>query len=263
MTATWTPGLPSVVSGLVRSSSLPALAPERSCSAAFFRGAAAGLGGATGAAVALWPATVSLKFLAPAAAAAATGAATGAAAAAGADAGVAAFTEPGRSTMVFSKSAALACPATASFTYFSLYLPSSMMSLFCRKCFLIGCPLTTVPLVLPRSSRNESCRMVTMTACSPLTARLSIWMSLCGLRPMVVRSLVRAISLRTKPSILSISFAIAVSLCSNYFKLFEPAHHLAHDAARRGVVPQHPDQDYRNIVSAPVVIGRLHQVLRT
>src|SRR2546430_10791776 len=126
-----------------------------------------------------------------------------------------------------------------------------------------SCPLTTVPLVLPRSSRNESCRMVTMTACSPLTARLSIWMSLCGLRPMVVRSLVKAISLRTRPSILSISFAIAVSLCSNYFKLFDPAHHLAHDAARRGVVPQHPDQNYRNIVSAPVVIGRLHQVLRT
>src|SRR5437899_1674201 len=73
-----------------------------------------------------------------------------------------------------------------------------------------------VQLVLPRSSRNESCRMVTMTACSPLTARLSIWMSLCGLRPMVVRSLARAISLRTRLSILSISFAIAVSLCSNY-----------------------------------------------
>ena len=32
--------------------------------------------------------------------------------------------------------------------------------------------------------------MVTITACSPLMARLSIWMSLCGLRPMVVRSLV-------------------------------------------------------------------------
>src|SRR6266581_1190971 len=36
-----------------------------------------------------------------------------------------------------------------SFTYFSFLLPSSMMSLFCSKCFLIGCPLTTVPLVLP------------------------------------------------------------------------------------------------------------------
>src|SRR5438034_778525 len=31
-----------------------------------------------------------------------------------------------------------------------------------RKCFLIGLPLTTVPLVLPRSSRNESFRMVTI-----------------------------------------------------------------------------------------------------
>ena len=84
-----------------------------------------------------------------------------------------------------------------------------MTSLFCRKCFLIGLPLTTVPLVLPRSSRNESLRIVTMTACSPLTARLSIWMSLCGLRPMVVRSFVKGISLSTRPSMLSISFAIA------------------------------------------------------
>src|SRR5258706_16248391 len=115
MTANCTPGLPSVVSGLVRSSSLPALAPERSCSAAFFCGAAAGLDGATGAAVTLWPATVSPKFFAPAATA------TGAAAAgAGAGAGAADFVEPGRSTMVFSKSAALACPAGASFTYLSL-----------------------------------------------------------------------------------------------------------------------------------------------
>src|SRR5258706_16414069 len=37
-----------------------------------------------------------------------------------AGAGAADFVEPGRSTMVFSKSAALACPAGASFTYLSL-----------------------------------------------------------------------------------------------------------------------------------------------
>src|SRR6185295_15003190 len=94
--------------------------------------------------------------------------------------------DAGRSTMVFSKSA-LSPPAPAPLASprnFSLYLPSSMTSLFCRKCFLTGLPLTTVPLVLPRSSRKESFRIVTMTACSPLTARLSIWMSLWGLRPM-------------------------------------------------------------------------------
>jgi len=127
-----------------------------------------------------------------------------------APAAAAAFIAEGRSTMVFSKSAFSPLAAgAASPTNLSLYLPSSMTSLFCRKCFLIGLPLTTVPLVLPRSSRNESLRMVTMTACSPLTARLSIWMSLWGLRPMVVRSFVKGISLRTSPSMLSISFAIS------------------------------------------------------
>src|SRR5215831_13518497 len=88
------------------------------------------------------------------------GVGAGAAAAAGAAGGAAGAGEgliaPGRSTIVFSKSAALATPAGLSLTYFSLYLPSSMTSLFCRKCFLIDWPLTTVPLVLPRSSRNES-----------------------------------------------------------------------------------------------------------
>ncbi len=56
-----------------------------------------------------------------------------------------------------------------------------------------------------------------MTACSPLTARLSIWMSLWGLRPMVVRSFVKGISLSTRPSMLSISFAIAFPLGSLLF----------------------------------------------
>src|SRR5882672_7647375 len=49
MTATCTPGLPSVVSGLVRSISLPALAPERSCRAADFCGAPPGLADTGGA----------------------------------------------------------------------------------------------------------------------------------------------------------------------------------------------------------------------
>src|SRR5882724_3916458 len=198
-----------------------------------------------------------MAFAAAGATAAAVAALAGPAAA-GAGAGLIA---PGRNTRVFSKSATLAPPAGASLTYLSLYLPSSMMSLFCRKCFLIDWLLTTVPFVLPRSSRNESCRIVTMTACSPLTARLSIWMSLCGLRPMVVRSLVRLISFRTRPSMLSISFAIAVSLCSTI--LPKPAHYLVHGTARRGEIPQHPDEYHRNIVPPPVIVRRLHQMLRT
>ena len=133
-----------------------------------------------------------------------------AAAAAALACSVAARTWAGRSTIVFSKSAlSPAATGFASPMNLSLYLPSSMTSLFCRKCFLIALPLTTVPLVLPRSSRKESFRIVTMTACSPLTARLSIWMSLWGLRPMVVRSFVKGISLRTSPSMESISFAIS------------------------------------------------------
>jgi hypothetical protein len=45
-------------------------------------------------------------------------------------------------------------------------------------------------------------------ACSPLIARLSMTMSLCGLRPMVVRSFVSGYSRITMPSRLRISFAI-------------------------------------------------------
>src|SRR3954462_11806042 len=79
----------------------------------------------------------------------------------------------GRNTIVFSKSALLML-AGVSFTYLSLYLPISIVSLPCKKCFFTGWPFTKVPLVLPKSSRNESFRMVIITACSPLTARLSI-----------------------------------------------------------------------------------------
>jgi hypothetical protein len=113
--------------------------------------------------------------------------------------------------MVFSKSAAVAAVG-ASLKYLSLCLPSSTTSLFCRKCFLIGLPFTMVPLVLPRSSMNESFRMVMIAACSPLTARLSIWMSLWGLRPMRVRSLESVNSLSTCPSTLRISLAMVFVL---------------------------------------------------
>jgi len=49
-----------------------------------------------------------------------------------------------------------------------------------------------------------------MAACSPLIARLSMTMSLCALRPMVMRSLFSGYSLSTAPSMLSISFAAIV-----------------------------------------------------
>ena len=116
-----------------------------------------------------------------------------------------------RMIIVFSKSAAVAAVG-ASLKYLSLCLPISTTSLFCRKCFLIGLPFTIVPLVLPRSSMKESLRMVMMAACSPLTARLSIWMSLCGLRPMSVRSFESGYSLSTCPSTLRMSLAIVVFL---------------------------------------------------
>jgi hypothetical protein len=114
---------------------------------------------------------VSFSF-SPVAAGAAAAAAGAAAAGAGAGAG-GAF-EGLRMIIVFSKSAAPAAGAGWSLKYLSLCLPISITSLCCRKCFLMGLPFTIVPLVLPRSSTNESFRMVMMAACSPLTARLSI-----------------------------------------------------------------------------------------
>ena len=57
-----------------------------------------------------------------------------------------------------------------------------------RKCFVTALPLTSVPLVLPRSSRNESSRIVTTAACSPLTAACGRQTSLSGRRPIVTRS---------------------------------------------------------------------------
>ena len=66
----------------------------------------------------------------------------------------------------------------ASLMYLILYLPISTVSLFCNNCFLTALPLTYVPLVLFRSSRWTSLPVICSTACSPLTARLSMTMSL-------------------------------------------------------------------------------------
>ena len=56
-------------------------------------------------------------------------------------------------------------------------------------------PLTIVPLVLPRSSRNESARMVTTCACSPDTAGYGRHTSLSARRPIVMRSFTSGTSL--------------------------------------------------------------------
>ena len=50
-----------------------------------------------------------------------------------------------------------------------------------------------------------------MQACSPLTARFSIWISLEGLRPIMMRSLSSGTSRITEPSRESINFAIVSS----------------------------------------------------
>src|SRR5205085_2017872 len=145
--------------------------------------------------------------------------------------------------IVFSKSAAVAAVG-ASLKYLSLCLPISTTSLFCRKCFLIGFPLTMVPLVLPRSSMNESLRIVMIAACSPLTARLSIWMSLWALRPMRVRSLESVYSLSTCPSTLRISLAMVMGPLLLLEKCLEPCEPAARHAEGLG----HADEHGRDVV---------------
>jgi flagellar biosynthesis protein FliQ len=74
--------------------------------------------------------------------------------------------------------------------------------------------------------------MVITTACSPEIARLSIWMSLCGLRPMVVRSLIKGISLSIVVSMLSMSLAIVVVLQGHW------ALHYLNQASKRDHQPR-------------------------
>src|SRR6185312_2924666 len=161
-----------------------------------------------------------------------------------------------RMIIVFSKSAAVAA-AGASLKYLSLCLPISTTSLFCRKCFLMGLPFTMVPLGLPRSSMNESLRIVMIAACSPLTARLSIWMSLCGLRPIRVRSLESVYSLSTCPSTLRMSLAM---VCFPW-GLPEECLHARDPAARHSEGLRDADEHRRYVVAAAVVVGRLDELL--
>src|SRR3546814_8530622 len=70
---------------------------------------------------------------------------------------------PGFRIMVFSKSS----PALASASYFSVLRPIVMTSPWLSGCLVIVLPLTCVPLVESRSSRNESLRMVMTAAWRP------------------------------------------------------------------------------------------------
>ncbi len=86
-------------------------------------------------------------------------------------------------TIVFSNSSAGSSPSLS--TKRSVWWPTVMTSSSCSACFLMILPLTYVPFVLFRSSRNESLRMLITSAWWPLTAGLSIRMSLSGRRPTV------------------------------------------------------------------------------
>src|SRR5258708_7729711 len=260
MTATCRPGLPIVVRFLVRSRVRPAAAPESTWIAASRSGVApaaapgaelgVGAGGdvavvvADGAAAALGVSgaiAFRLVCVSP----------MPLSAAGGGGAALAGFLM----IIVFSKSAAVAAVG-ASLKYLSLCLPISTTSLFCRKCFFTGLPFTIVPLVLPRSSMNESLRMVMMAACSPLTARLSIGMSLWGFLPMRVRSLVSWYSLSTCPSTLRVSLAIVVVLVLPE-KCLQPRE----PASRHSKWLGDPDEHPRNAVASAVVVRRLDQLL--
>ena len=68
----------------------------------------------------------------------------------------------GLMTMVFSNSSCSASPSWLS-TKRSWWWPTVITSPCCMACFLISLPLTYVPLVLFKSSRNESLRMLMMS----------------------------------------------------------------------------------------------------
>src|SRR5579862_9562938 len=283
MTATCRPGMPMVARFLVRSRMRPRVgpvstwiaasrppplagAPAGAAAAAAAGAALAAAGGAAGGEVSVGLGPGGVVVVGPPAAGAAGALAASAPSAlrlvwvspiALSGAGVGPALAGLRMIMVFSKSAAVAAVG-ASLKYLSRCLPISTTSLFCRKCFLIGLPFTMVPLVLPRSSMKESFRIVMTAACSPLTARLSIWMSLCGLRPIRVRSLESWYSLSTCPSTLRMSLAIVVFL--GYY-LPEECLEAREPAARDAVGLDDADQHRRNVVAAAVVVGRLHQLL--
>src|SRR5262245_29372880 len=97
------------------------------------------------------------------------------------------------------------------------------------------------------------------TACSPLTARLSITMSLYGRRPKVVLSLVIWTSLMTTPS--SDTTSLPMLLSFDFFVFWGSC--LAPErpprSGGRGGVPGRPGQDHRDIILSTRVVGCIDQ----
>src|SRR5215470_1052453 len=149
-----------------------------------------------------------------------------------------------------------------------------------RKCFAIALPFTSVPFVLPRSSRKESARIVTTTACSPLTARLGRQMSLSPRRPIVIRSRSSTTSsvvpsARNNTSLLILSCGKRSGLEVGPRPLRRvPAprrndeqtlgrllrHPALQPAARRQELGRHAHQDHRDVVPPAVLISDVDQL---
>src|SRR5450432_2459452 len=133
--------------------------------------------------------------------------------------------------------------------------PTSIWSPSRRKCFEMGVPLTSVPLVLPRSSRKESARIVTTAACSPLTARLGRQKSLSARRPIVIRSRLSGTS-STLPSARNRTSLLmrGLLLC----RLL--AHPALQPAPGRKEALRDADQHHLRVVAAAILIGDVDQL---
>src|ERR1700747_311548 len=121
-----------------------------------------------------------------------------------------------------------------------------MTSPCCRACFLISLPLAYVPLVLFRSSRNESLRMLMIREWCPLTAALSMRMSFAGSPPMVWRSLFMLYSAITWPSRLKTNLAMCVRL---YRVSAEPTQDLVENLRARRKCIQDMRHDHGHVVA--------------
>ena len=163
--------------------------------------------------------------------------------------------------MVFSKSA-LSPPApaaaAASPMNLSLYLPSSMTSLFCRKCFLIGLPLTTravgaAEVLEERVVQDGDDHGVLAAHREVVDLDVVVRLAADGGALLGQGDL-----LEHQPIHAEYQFRHSRSP-GGYFS---HAEHLGHDASAAGVLPQDADEYNRNVVAAAVVVGHLHQLLR-
>src|SRR5215472_9095212 len=123
-----------------------------------------------------------------------------------------------------------------------------------RKCLATGSSLTSVPLVLLRSSRKESARIVTTTACSPLTARFGRTTSLPARRPIVRRSRSSGIS-----SVLS-SGRNRTSLLISLRRLLREPPLQPRRAGQE--LRRHADQHHGDVVASAVLIRDVDQFRR-